>query len=133
MRSTTRAAWLWILAVSFMAAGANHFVNPDPYRSMMPVYLPEHGLLVQVSGIFEILGGIGILFPKTRRMAGWGLMALLIAVFPANLNVAVNGWPGREIESWVLWLRLPLQLALLWIVHRICLARAPLTCRTFRS
>jgi len=121
MKINSRFVWLWLLALFFIAAGVNHFVNPGPYLSMMPRSLPRPGLLVQISGIAEILGGVGILLPITRRMAAWGLIVLLVAVFPANLNVALNGWPNVNIPAWALWLRLPVQLLLLWSVHRICL------------
>ena len=70
-----------------------------------------------------MMGGIGVLFTTTRVVAGWGLIALLIAVFPANLNVAIHGWPRASFPSWALWLRLPLQLVLLWWVYRLCLAK----------
>jgi len=122
MTANSKAAWRWILAVFFIVAGVNHFANPAPYRSMMPRYFPAHGPLVQISGIAEMLGGFGILPPMTRRLAAWGLIVLLVAVFPANVNVALNGWPGVTIPTWALWLRLPMQILLLWAVYRICLA-----------
>jgi len=112
-----------ILALFFIGGGVNHFVHPAPYVAMMPPYLPAPETLHLIAGAAEIAGGLGILLPLTRRAAGWGLMALLIAVFPANLQVALHGWPGMAIPPWVLWVRLPIQLLLLWWVHRICLRR----------
>jgi uncharacterized membrane protein len=86
---------------------------------MMPSYLPAHALLVQISGVAEILGGIGILLPWTRRLAAWGLILLLVAVFPANLDVALHGWPGVNLPGWILWCRLPLQPVFIWWIYRL--------------
>jgi uncharacterized membrane protein len=104
-----------------MAAGANHFLVPKTYLSMMPAYLPAHVELVQISGVAEILGGMGVLFSSTRRFAAWGLILLLVAVFPANLNAALYGWPGVSVPAWVLWCRLPFQVVFIWWVYRIYL------------
>lgn len=97
-----------------VGAGVNHFINPPPYLGMMPAELPVswHLPLVYLSGVFEILGGLGLILPATRRFAAWGLIALFVAVFPANLNMALNDLPlGKDpIPTWVLWARLPLQL-----------------------
>ncbi len=105
------------MTVFMVAAGVNHFINPPPYLGMMPAELPEswHLPLVYLSGVFEILGGLGLILPATRRFAAWGLIALLIAVFPANLNMALNDLPlGKDpIPTWALWARLPLQLVLI--------------------
>ena len=92
-------------------AGLNHFLVPATYVAMMPSMLPSPWALVYISGVAEILGGLGLILPRTRRLAGWGLVALYVAVFPANLNMAVHHLRlgTREIPSWALWLRLPLQ------------------------
>ena len=105
------------LAVFFVAAGANHFRAPEIYLGMIPPWLPRPLLLVQVSGVAEILGGIGALVPCTRRFSGWGLMVLLVSVFPANLHVALQGrMPGFDFSPLTLWLRLPFQIVLLaWV------------------
>ena len=107
-----RAALRWLLAIIMVAAGANHFISPAPYVAMMPDALPWHLALVYVSGIAEIAGGLGLLVPRTRRAAAWGLIALFIAVFPANVNMAVNELPlgTTPVPAWALWARLPLQL-----------------------
>ena len=76
------------LAILFIAAGALHFLIPQLYLRIMPPYLPAHLLLVQISGAAEVLGGIGLLIPTTRQAASWGLVALLIAVMPANIYMA---------------------------------------------
>lgn len=110
-----RAFFLWLLAVFMILAGINHFRAPDVYVAMMPAALPAHLELVYVSGVAEIAGGLGLLYAPTRRAAAWGLIALFIAIFPANLNMAVNHLPlaGRELPAWALWARLPLQLGLI--------------------
>jgi uncharacterized membrane protein len=107
----------------FIAAGIYHFVNPHPYLAMMPPYLPAPATLVAVSGVAEILGGAGVFLSTLRVAAGWGLIALLVAVFPANLHVALHGWPGVDLPRWVLWVRLPLQPVFIWIVYRYCVAQ----------
>jgi uncharacterized membrane protein len=119
----SRTVALWILAAFFVVAGLNHFLNPDPYLAMMPPYLPWHAGLIIISGIAEIAGGLAILIAKMRRLAGWGLIALLVAVFPANVQVALHGWAGVQIPPWALWARLPLQGVLIAWVYRACLAR----------
>jgi len=105
-----------------MVAGVFHFVRPATYLAMMPPWLPQPGLLVAVSGLAEIAGGLGLLLVRFRRRAAWGLIALLVAVFPANLQVALHGWPGTDFPRWVLWVRLPFQALLIWLVFRLCLA-----------
>ena len=97
-------------AVFFVAAGLNHFRDPAFYLAMMPPQLPAHDALNVVSGLAEIAGGGGLLVPKLRRWAGWGLVALLIAVFPANVFAAWRGSiPGTSMTPLQLWLRLPFQ------------------------
>ncbi|MGJ3240515.1 MAG: DoxX family protein [Anaerolineae bacterium] len=108
---------LWIVALVFIVAGINHFINPQFYVAIMPQYLPYHLELVYLSGFFEIAGGVGVLIPAIRRLAVWGLIALLIAVFPANLHMALNAPAFADIApAWVLYLRLPLQLVMIiWV------------------
>jgi len=84
---------LGLLAVGYVILGAYHFWNPDVYRPMMPAYLPEHDLLIAVSGAAEIALGLAILVPQTRVLAAWGIIALLVAVVPANINVAIYDIP----------------------------------------
>jgi len=105
----------YLLAVFFVAAGMNHFVHSTFYLRMMPAYLPWHLALIYISGVFEILLGGLVLFPRYTRLAGWGLIVLLIAVFPANLHMAVNSHLFPDFNSTVLWIRLPIQLVfILW-------------------
>ena len=116
MTRHVRAISRWVLTIFMVGAGVNHFYNPAPYLGMMPAVLPAPLALVYVSGVAEILGGLGLIPPATRRLAAWGLIALFIAVFPANLNMAVNHLPlgTQALPSWALWARLPLQLLLIW-------------------
>lgn len=103
-----------LLAAMFVVAGILHFVLTPLYVRIMPPYLPAGRLLVQVSGVFEVLGGLGLLYPPTRRFAAWGLVALLVAVEPANVQMALDHARWRAIPEWALWLRVPLQLPLIW-------------------
>lgn len=116
---------LWILAAIFIIAGALHFVTPDSYTRIVPHWLPAPKILVYVSGAFELLGGLGLLVRPLRKVAAWGLIALLVAVFPANIQMlqsahaaGASGW-----AQLLLWLRLPLQPLLIWWVYRTALAR----------
>lgn len=129
MKSSAKLWSRWILIAFFILAGTNHFLNPKPYLAMMPAYLPWPAGLVAWSGVAEFLGGLGVLVPALRGFAGWGLIALLVAVFPANLNAALHGWPGYPIPPWILWARLPLQPVLIWWVYRVCFRDGPATSR----
>ena len=102
----------WLLAIAVGLSGVLHFTSSKTYEAMISTWLPAHRPLVLISGAFELLGGIGVLVPATQRLAAWGLVALFIAVFPANVNMAVNKLPlGRKrVPMWALWARLPLQL-----------------------
>lgn len=105
-----RIALRWVLAVFFVAAGTNHFRTPAIYLGMMPPGLPWPEALNAISGGAEILGGIALLGSRTQRLAGWGLIALLVAVFPANVHAALEGrMPGTNFSPLTLWLRLPFQ------------------------
>ena len=110
-----------IFALFFIAAGLNHFVSPDFYLKIMPPYLPWHYPLVLISGVAEVVLGIGLLIPKTKRLAAWGLIALLIAVFPANLHMLMNPQLYPDIPVIGLWLRVPIQILLIlwaWVYTR---------------
>lgn len=118
-----RTGMRWLLGLAMVAAGILHFVMPEPFVAMMPGYLPWHLPLVLISGAFEILGGVGVLIPRTRTLAGWGLIALLLAVFPANLWMATQGVQieGLPMSPAMAWARLPMQAVLIawvWWVSR---------------
>ncbi len=100
-----------ILAASMIAIGVLHFVRPEGFERIVPKALPAPLVLVYVSGVFEILGGAGLLVPRVRKLAGLGLVLLYIAVFPANINMAMNDiqLPGVTVPAAFLWLRLPFQ------------------------
>jgi uncharacterized membrane protein len=98
-----------LLAVFFVAAGINHFRATGFYLRMMPPYVPFHIAMVQVSGVAEIVLGILLLVPATTVVASWALIALLVAVFPANLQMALHPETFPEFSVHALWLRLPLQ------------------------
>ena len=108
-RGLARTLALLALSAFFVLGGVNHFLNPDFYVAMMPPYLPAHVALVWVSGVFEMLGGIGVLVPTARARAGWGLVLLLVAVFPANLHMALNPELFSDLSSAALYARLPFQ------------------------
>lgn len=101
-----------LLTVVMLLAGAAHFTMTATYVAIMPSYLPFPLALVYLSGVLEILLAIGLQIPATRRLAAWGLVALLIAVLPANLNQAIHNLqpPGLEMSPTMLWVRLPMQL-----------------------
>jgi uncharacterized membrane protein len=98
----------------YVVAGIGHFVVTRTYMRIMPDYLPAHRELVLISGIAEIAGGLGLFFPQTRVAAAWGLVILLVAVMPANIWMAQHPERFSNIPMWAIWLRLPLQLPLIW-------------------
>ena len=115
-RRRTRRLALLALSILFVAAGVNHFLNPEFYVGIMPSYLPAHLELVYLSGFFEVFGGIAILVAAVRTLAGWGLIMLLLAVFPANLHMALHPESFPAVDVFVLYARLPLQFLLIaWV------------------
>ena len=112
-----------LLVVGFVVQGVNHFIADEFLIRMMPPWLPWPAVLVYLSGIAEIGLGLAVVSPRTRRFAGLGLLALLVAVFPANLQMALHPEQWPHIPAWALWARLPLQpLFMLW-VWAVCLRR----------
>jgi len=109
------------LALVMVVAGTLHFVATDAYVAIMPDYLPLHRELVYLSGVFELVFGLGLLFRGTRGLSGILLILLFIAVLPANINMAVqNIQPaGYHIPAVLLWARLPLQLVLIYWAWRV--------------
>ena len=104
---------IWLMATLYILAGISHFIWPAMYKAIMPPNIPKPALMVQISGLAEMVFGMGLLFDSTRIYAAWGLIVLLLAVFPANIYMATSG-RFRKIPSWILYLRLPLQLILIW-------------------
>lgn len=100
-----------LLAAGMVFAGVSHFVVPQLFIPMVPPMLPSPRGLVYLSGVAEIVLGLGVLHPSSRRLACFGLIALYIAVFPANLHMALAGLPFGDLATptWALWGRLPMQ------------------------
>ncbi len=107
-----------VMGLVYVAAGVNHFLSTRMYEGIMPDYLPAHHELVVLSGLAEIAGGVGVLVPQTRRAAAWGLVALLVAVMPANVWMVQHPERFGGIPVWALWVRLPLQGVLVWWAWR---------------
>jgi uncharacterized membrane protein len=99
----------WLLGGLFVVAGINHFVSTRFYVGIMPPYLPWHLELVYISGIAEVALGILLMVRRLAVRAAWGLIALLVAVFPANVHMAMHPEPYPSLPAAALWLRLPLQ------------------------
>ena len=108
-----------LLGAFFLVAGALHFIKPRPYEAIMPESLPAHRELVYLSGLAEMAGGAGVLVGRTRRPAGWWLIATMLAVFPANVEMAVNAGRFPRIPEPLLWARLPLQGAVVYWIWRV--------------
>jgi len=108
-----------LLAAFFVGSGVNHFVMPRPYEQIVPPRLQDDAKrVVAVSGVAEIVGGLAVLPSRTRRLAGPGLVALLVAIFPANLYMARSPERFRKIPRWALYARLPLQPMMMWWAWR---------------
>jgi uncharacterized membrane protein len=115
-----RTALLLLMAVFYVGAGVSHFTQPAFYEEIVPPFLPAPRLLVWVSGVAEILLGLLVLVPATRRVAAWGIVGLLVAVAPANVYMAVADLQLQHAPEWMgqpsqaaLWLRLPVQVLLI--------------------
>jgi uncharacterized membrane protein len=104
----------------FIGSGLVHLVRPGVYMPVMPPYLPYPSSLILVSGVAEITGGVGLLIPPTSRIARFGLIALLVAVFPANIQMAISRFTSgaSPLVLVLLLARLPLQPLLIWLVYR---------------
>jgi uncharacterized membrane protein len=104
-----------LLTLAMVLAGASHFTMTATYMAIVPDYLPAPLALVYISGVAEIVLGLALQIPSLRRLAGWGLIALFLAVLPANINQAVHNLqpPGLEMSPTMVWVRLPLQLVLI--------------------
>jgi uncharacterized membrane protein len=117
-----------LTALAMMTIGVLHFVNPAPFVKIVPAALPAPELLVYLSGFFEIAGGAGLLIPRARRWAAWGLIALYVAVFPANINMATNHISfddAHPIPAAALWIRLPFQILFIAIAYWMTRPDAP--------
>ena len=109
------------LAIFFIYFGFDHFLNPEFYLSIMPESFPFHDEAVYISGFFEILGGFGVLVARLRKFAGWGLIALLISVYPANIYMALNPELFPEYSIRLLYFRLALQFLFFYWAYTVTL------------
>lgn len=109
----------YLMAVLFCSMGMLHFIKPGVFIKVMPDYIPYHKAMVLLSGAGEFLGGIGILIPETRMLAVYGLLLLLLVVFPANIDMTLKAYRAYGLTgyTWMLILRLPLQFALMYWVY----------------
>jgi uncharacterized membrane protein len=118
-----KTVFRWLLSLFVVAAGIGHFVKSEDFIRMVPAMLPAPALLVYISGVAEIAGGVGLQIARTRKWAALGLILLFIAVFPANINMAIHhiSPTATPMEPWKLWARLPLQFVLIawaWWVRK---------------
>lgn len=105
---------LYLMIALYIAAGLNHFINPPFYLKIMPPWIPCHKEMVFISGVCEILFAALLIFPSTRRIGAWGIILLLVAVFPANVQMLINYKNENNPLLWVAIVRLPVQLILIW-------------------
>jgi uncharacterized membrane protein len=105
---------LYFMVAFYFIAGINHFVHAANYERIMPLWLPYPLSLVYISGACEIVFGLLLIPPATRRIAAWLIIALLVAVFPANIQMMLNYWHRHDPQLWITILRLPLQIVLVW-------------------
>ena len=116
---------LIVMVIIYTVAGINHFINPSFYTAIMPPYIPWHLPLVYISGALEIILALGLIPPAFRRYAAWGIVALLIAVFPANLYMVQKYQAQHHPQLWLMIVRLPLQLLLIWWAYSFTKKSAP--------
>ena len=117
--SHTKKVLLFAFSIFFIGAGLDHLVNPEFYLSIMPPIFPMHSEAVLISGVLEIVGGIAVLMPGLRRAAGWGIFVLLIAVYPANIYMALYPELFPSIHSGFLYFRLALQFLFLYWAYSV--------------
>ena len=102
------------MSLLYIAAGIFHFVRPQFYMRIMPAWLPWHSRLIYISGVAEIILGVLLIPVATRSLAAWGIIVLLVSVFPANIQMAINYWNKQNPYLWIALLRLLLQFILIW-------------------
>jgi uncharacterized membrane protein len=125
--SRWRIAGLAFVFIWFFAGGIAHFVIGDFFANIMPPYIPSqwHYPAVYVSGVFELLGALGLLLTATRRLAGIGLFALVICVSPANIHMWMHPELFPQVPPILLSIRLVIQVFLLWVIWRSAITAAP--------
>lgn len=129
LRPRGKGYWigLGVMAIFYFASGVNHFRSPQTYLPVMPPYIPWPLAMIYISGAAEMLGGVGVLIPdglvfrQTRRFAAWGMVVLLVAISPVHIHMCLHPEQFSMFPIWLIWLRLPLQLALMgwaWVYTR---------------
>ena len=109
---------MYLMGTLYILAGLNHFRVPKTYATIMPPYLPAHYPLIYLTGILEAGLGLLLMFDVTRNFAAWGLMILLVLIFPANIQMTINYWKQGNPNLWITILRLPLQVLLVWWAYQ---------------
>ena len=102
------------MSLLYVAAGANHLIHPEVYKQIMPAWVPLHDAAIFISGICEMAFALFLLLPFTRRISAWLIILLLIAIFPANIQMMLNYLHEHKPGLWLTLLRLPLQIVLIW-------------------
>ena len=113
---TLKNVWLYFMASVYILAGINHFWHAGFYLNMLVGFLPYPELLNTISGVAEILIGTGLMIPATRRASAWALIVLLLAIFPANINMAIH-YAQFNVPAAAAYGRLPIQLLLIWLAY----------------
>ena len=114
---TFKLITIYLMGLFYIQIGIKHFTNMDWFMKIMPPYLPYHKELIYLSGIFEILFGVMLFFEKTRFLAGWGLILLLVAVFPANIYLAQTNGAAMGTSAAIAWGRLPFQIVFIALAY----------------
>ena len=117
MKSKIKTLSIIIMSLFYIMAGTNHFINPDWYVRIVPPILPFKTAIVYISGILEIILGTLLIFPKTRFIASWGLILLLVAVYPANIYVALTNGEVMDTTPLIAWGRLPFQFVFIGLAY----------------
>ena len=117
MNSKIKPFSIIIMSLFYIIAGINHFINPVWYARIVPPFLPFKTAIVYISGILEIILGSLLIFPKTRFIAGWGLIILLLAVYPANIYVALTNGKAMDTTTMLAWARLPFQFVFIGLAY----------------
>jgi uncharacterized membrane protein len=117
MKSKIKTLSIIIMTLFYIMAGTNHFINPDWYVRIVPPILPFKTAIVYISGILEIILGTLLIFPKTRFIASWGLILLLVAVYPANIYVALTNGEVMDTTPLIAWGRLPFQFVFIGLAY----------------
>lgn len=112
MRRKVKLALLGVMALGYIGAGINHFVSPGFYVAIMPPYIPWHLAMVWISGVAEIVLGVGVLFPKTRQVSGWLILAMLAVFMTVHVHMLTAPDGTFDVPRWALWARLPVQAVL---------------------